>query len=41
MKTLESAIEKFASEAMSLNEMNFIRGGGKESPFDLIIPPKN
>ena len=38
MKTLKLTIESFASEAISKNEMNYLRGGGE--PIDLTIPPK-
>jgi hypothetical protein len=37
MKTLKNTIETFASNAMTQEEMFFLRGGGE--PQDLIIPP--
>lgn len=39
MKTQKTTIELFADDAMTLNEMNFIKGGGTEAPIDFIIPP--
>jgi len=39
MKTLKSTIENFATEAMTQEQMNFLKGGGE--PIDLIIPPKS
>jgi hypothetical protein len=39
MKTRKITIETFAKDAMTKNEMNFLRGGGDENPIDLIVPP--
>jgi hypothetical protein len=39
MKTQKSTIDFFANDAMTVNEMVFIRGGGDDSPIDFIIPP--
>ncbi len=39
MKTLKSTIETFATDAMTQEEMNFLRGGGE--PIDMINPPKS
>lgn len=39
MKTQKSTIDFFANDAMTVNEMEFIRGGGSEAPIDFIIPP--
>ncbi|MEX0986360.1 MAG: hypothetical protein WD052_02700 [Bacteroidales bacterium] len=37
MKTLKITIDTFATDAISQNEMFFLRGGGE--PTDLTIPP--
>ena len=39
MKTFKATIETFATEAMTQEEMNFLKGGGE--PIDMIIPPKS
>ncbi|MDF1571909.1 MAG: hypothetical protein P1P82_09860 [Bacteroidales bacterium] len=41
MKTFKSTIETFATEAMTQEQMNFLRGGAAGEPIDLIIPPKS
>lgn len=41
MKTFKSTIETFATEAMTQEEMNFLRGGAAGEPIDLIIPPRS
>jgi|GEM_PF-2497873 len=41
MKTLKSTIENFATEAMTQEQMNFLRGGGADEPIDMVIPPRN
>jgi len=33
-------IEDFSKEAMSLEEMNFLKGGGTDNPIDLVVHPK-
>ena len=37
MKTTNVDFGTFAQDAMSITEMNFLRGGG--DPGDLLIPP--
>lgn len=39
MKTSKLTLDTFASEALTQNEMNFLKGGGE--PKDLIIPPSS
>ena len=41
MKTTTVNFGNFAQEAMTLSEMNFLRGGGHpdEESKDLVIPP--
>jgi hypothetical protein len=39
MKTLTTSIEKFATDSITKQEMNFLMGGGKESPIDMMAPP--
>ena len=41
MKTTKVDFVKFAQDAMTLTEMNFLRGGGNPDHIgeDLLIPP--
>lgn len=41
MKTTTVSFGNFAQDAMTLSEMNFLRGGGNPElyPDDIIIPP--
>lgn len=41
MKTFKSTIETFATDAMTQEEMNFVRGGGADEPIDMVIPPRS
>ncbi|MCF8225363.1 MAG: hypothetical protein K9J30_05750 [Bacteroidales bacterium] len=39
MKTLQFTIDNFATDAMTMVEMNFLKGGGSDQPTDLLVPP--
>ena len=39
MKTQKTTIELFADDAMTLTEMNFIKGGNGDNPIDFMVPP--
>lgn len=41
MKTTTVNFGNFAQDAMTITEMNFIKGGGSpdERPRDLLVPP--
>ena len=41
MKTTILNFGNFAQDAMTMTEMNFLRGGGNpdEQPKDLLVPP--
>ncbi len=40
MKTFKTSIENFVTDSMTLEEMNFLKGGGTDNPIDLVVHPK-